>query len=128
MLIVLNKPFRLRAAGFLVALYSLCALAPAAAVAFNGQVAPCMTDTHGVAQVHLDRGDLSDRHSDALGDDPAEPGQCCGVLCFSALAPVAQFDMTTPILASALGTVSEYSFAGRNPDRLDRPPRSLSSF
>jgi hypothetical protein len=131
------KAYRSRAARLLVALYALCVLAPAGALAFGdaAYAAHCLThDHHGVGQahdhatpvgqIHVHHDGTSHEHSKA--DDPTgkTPTECCGLFCLTALpAPMADL-ATLPSFAGALAAAAD-DRAGREPDILYRPPISL---
>ena len=141
MLVLLTSQWRKRAAAILVALYALCLVAPAAAFAFNESSATALylslTDDHrsmgesglGESHVHQDGMDhhkSSPDKSNFGGDD--HPGNCCGLFCITAIVPPA-LGVTAlhPMQASAVVLPVAESLFGRSSNRIDRPPRTLTS-
>jgi hypothetical protein len=142
MLVLLTSQWRKRAAAILVALYALCLVAPAAAFAFSESppTALCLsqTDNHqgiGESRLHeshvhqdgMDHHKSSPEKSNFGGDD--HPGNCCGLFCVTAIAPPA-LGVTAlhPMQASAVVLPAAESLFGRSSSRIDRPPRTLTSF
>ena len=135
MLSGLTRRFRLRAAIMLAALYTLCAVGPAAALALTRSAMHCLTEhsaahVHGKAsaQIHGHMDDLSRQHDD--GDaahkhsdtEKAAPGNCCGLFCVTALAHEPGFaPLTLPAIGPAAPAHAD-ALDGRGPDRIDRPP------
>ena len=146
MLVLLTSQWRERAAAILVALYALCLVAPAAAFAFSESPATAvylsLTDDHrsmgesglgesglGESHVHQDGMDhhkSSPDKSNFGGDD--HPGNCCGLFCITAIVPPA-LGVTAlhPMQASAVVLPVAESLFGRSSNRIDRPPRTLTS-
>ena len=144
MLTRLRKPFRLKAAITIAALYALCVLAPNVALAFGEGTAHCLTEGtaahvhqaraeapahvhadgtthhHGDAIAHDDHGSVPHKHSDSDGKNHS--GTCCGLFCISAMpaAPVAS--LPAPPKAASHGFGHVYELAGRGPTRINRPP------
>lgn len=132
MLTRLTVGMRSWAATVLVALYSLCVLAPAVPFAFGdgAKAAHCLTEdkgglahVHSKAHVHPDG--TAHKHFDD-GDEHSTSSQCCGLFCLSGLTPsndlpVAHHDLLSVPSLNAIGLL------GRGPDRLYRPPDSLLS-
>jgi hypothetical protein len=131
------KAYRSRAARLLVALYALCVLAPAGALAFGdaAYAAHCLThEHHGAGHVH-DPADVAGQvhvhddgtsHEHSTTDDPTgkAAAECCGLFCLTALpAPMADL-ASLPSFAGALAAAAD-DRAGRGPDILYRPPISL---
>jgi hypothetical protein len=136
MLMRLTKAVRSRVASAVALLYMLCVLAPVAAFAFGdgSRAAHCITDdnhglrsahvhTHDAGKVHVHEDGTSHEHSKPP-DGKSSDGQCCGLVCLSAL-PASISEVETPSLP-ALVAVSDNQedVAGRTPDRLYRPPIS----
>jgi hypothetical protein len=139
MLIRLTKARRLRTASILAVLYMLCVLAPAAAFAFGdgSRAALCLTDdSHGLQSVHVHERDGGKAHVHADGtshehskasDGKSAKGQCCGLVCLSAL-PASVSEIQTPALPVMIAVSATHEHAaGTAPDRLYRPPIALLS-
>jgi hypothetical protein len=118
----------------LALLYLLCVLAPAAAFAFGdgSRAARCLTDdNHGLqsAHVHMHDGGKAHVHEDGTShehskapDGKGSDGQCCGLVCLSAL-PASISQVQTPVLAALVAvSAKQEDVAGKIPDRLYRPP------
>lgn len=136
----LNGATRVRAAAVLALLYALCAFAPAAAFAFGdgSRAAHCLTDTnHGLQSInvlehapsHVDQGDATHAHAQTPGSSDhhgkaSADGNCCGLVCLSALptATVAM-DFPVPVYAAAVLVLPE-SPTGQGPILPYRPPNS----
>lgn len=140
MLIRLTKTCRGRAAGILVALYSLCVLAPTTALAFAdpATAAHCLTDdhhmaakphSHGAAAAHVHAEGTAHEHSmPQSGDDEnGRTSNCCGLMCLFAV-PVAfgQAGDEPPPAMPATPKLRQ-NLPGCAPDLLYRPPISLLS-
>jgi hypothetical protein len=146
MLVRLTRAMRSRAASATALLYMLCVLAPAAAFAFGdgSRAAHCLTDNnHGLqpAHVHEHKGHEHNGHDHAGGtahvhddgtihdhskapDGTSSSGQCCGLVCLSAL-PATVSEVETPALpAMTAVSANQEDVAGKPPDRLYRPPIS----
>lgn len=136
----LAKATRWRSAGLLAVAYLICVLAPAAAFAFGdgSRAAHCLTDDHhGLrTNVHLVAHNSGDHHeaaADALNgksepDDPGmkvDDGQCCGLVCLSAL-PAAILEIRPPALPRGPAETArlQKSFVEHAPPGLFRPPLS----
>jgi hypothetical protein len=131
------KAYRSRAARLLVALYALCVLAPAGALAVGdaAYAAHCLThEHHGVGhvhepadvagQVHVHQDGTSHEHSPDDNARGKASSECCGLFCLTALpAPMADL-ATLPSFAGSL-VVTADDRAGRGTDILYRPPISL---
>jgi hypothetical protein len=123
MLIRLTRALRSRVASMLALLYLLCVLAPVAAFAFGdgSRAAHCLTDdNHGLqsAHVHMHDGGKVHVHEDGTSHD----GQCCGLVCLSAL-PASISQVETPVLPALVAvSANQEDVAGKIPDRLYRPP------
>jgi hypothetical protein len=130
---------RSRVASAVALLYLLCVLAPAAAFAIGdgSRVLNCLTDdNHGLRSAHVhhvhqhDSGKAhvhadgtSHEHSKAP-DGKSSDGQCCGLICLSAL-PASISEVETPALpAMVAASANQEDVAGKTPDRLYRPPIS----
>jgi len=147
MLARLTKRWRLRAAIAIAALYALCVLAAPLALAFADRAlaAHCLTaDHHGRASVHLHGGGHDHGSAHVYGDgavhdhaddagavnadgNQTEPaGACCGLFCFAAVTN--DLDSTgDAVRVSPIPSIVDASFAGRGPERINRPPITLSS-
>ena len=137
------RGFKRQAACIVVALYGLCVLAPAAALAaFDAaHLVPCLTDDHhhaGQAHSHHDHSAKAHVHEDgtvhqhANHDGDGKDGKaahtcCCGFACLSALPVTAAGLLSAPVLRAALALPAEPPISGRGPDLLYRPPISLLS-
>lgn len=145
MLTELPKALRSRIATIFVALYALCILLPAVAVASNE--APCLTEDHGFAQVHA-ASEAGHKHADHfqhahhqhMGDadhdsvaaegtgDDAQPlaPKCCGIAFFAGVTSELGF---TPVSLAPAGRTAfavNQALASLPPNQLIRPPKSLS--
>jgi hypothetical protein len=149
MLVRLTRAARRCAAIVIGALYALCVIAPAAAVAFGagGHVAHCLTEEQlGLAHVHqADVGgtheahakphvhaDGSTHHHDGTHhpgapDNHNDQAACCGLFGLTAMAVNPQLDLAAPLRKSSLLPVSLARLTGREPDRINRPPIALLS-
>jgi hypothetical protein len=136
----LTKRVRRNLAFTLGALYVVCSIAPAMALA-TGDVSVgvhCLTDDHHAGHVH---GVAAKPHAHADGtfhrhsadnantnhDDgktAADSGSCCGLFCLSALPADAAFALSQPVYPQSTALVLEHRLVGNNPDRIDRPPRA----
>jgi hypothetical protein len=140
----INKAVRCRLACASAALYALCVLVPAAASAFAGAAAHCLTET-GPAHVHRagvepvkphidDDGPAhshaaSSPHEHAGGEAPHDRdaggesgGNCCGLFCVSAIGQRSPDFTATRIVATHAACALAVVLTGRSPDRIDRPP------
>jgi hypothetical protein len=118
-----------QAASALVVLYALCLLAPPAALAFGdaSHAAHCIShDHHGLAPVHAHQDGAAQPHSGDDGDGKGEPGQCCGLVCLTALPVTPPLAATEPA-APTLISIRHDGLSSHTPDRLYRPPISLLS-
>ena len=135
MFIRVTKAMRSRVASMLALLYLLCVLAPVAAFAFGdgSRAAHCLTDdNHGLRSVHVHVHDgkahvhedgTSHEHSKAP-DGKSSDGQCCGLVCLSAL-PASISQVEPPVLPALVAvSANQEDVAGKPPDRLYRPPIS----
>lgn len=138
---LLTSQWRKRAAAVLVALYALCLVAPAAAFAFSASPATALclsqTDDHqstgesGLGKSHIHQ-DGMDHHKSSpdksnFGGDH-HPGNCCGLFCVTAIVPPALgITALHPMQASAVVLPAAESLFGRSSNRIDRPPRTLTS-
>ncbi len=121
----------------IAALYALCVIAPSSAVAFGagGHAAHCFTEEQlGLAHVH--QADVGHVHVHADGtmhrhdgprhhgtpDDSNNPAACCGVFGLTAMAVDPELDLAAPSRESSIVPVSFEPLAGRDPDRINRPP------
>lgn len=134
---------RWKAALSLAWLYAFCILMPPAAFALS--TAHCLTDTHaaahlhqaaaktpsnthvhpdGVVHAHGEQG--SHQHADGGAphkhDADETHGNCCGLFCVAAIAHAAPAMLAVPVAAGQALPALEESLAGRNPDRINRPP------
>jgi hypothetical protein len=135
MLIGLTRAARPRVASAVALLYLLCVLAPAAAFAVGDapRVVKCLTDdNHGLRSAHIHHqheGGKAHVHEDGsthehtkTPDGKSSDGQCCGLICLSAL-PASISEVQTPALAAMVAvSADQEDVAGKTPDRLYRPP------
>jgi hypothetical protein len=135
MLMGLTRAAKSRVASAVALLYLLCVLAPAAAFAVGdaSRVVNCLTDdNHGLRSVHVhhqhDSGkahvheDGSTHEHTKTPDGKSSDGQCCGLICLSAL-PASISEVQTPALAAMVAvSADQEDVAGKTPDRLYRPP------
>jgi len=140
----LTKRVRSRMATIFVALYALCLLLPAAALAFSE--APCLLESHGFVQTHVRASHATHAHAghehhahhqhmhdadhDSLaantGDDIPAPAKCCGLAFFAAVAPELGFTPASLVLAGRTTFALNRALASLPPDQLIRPPKFLS--
>lgn len=143
MLSSVTKRVRLRAALTLALIYALCVVAPPLALAFSdGTVAAhCLTEDYGFSNEHAFHvHDQADTHVDIVAEkhaDAATPtthnkkkhdhhsGTCCGLFCH-AVASNNQIGFSRERISGPLvpPVLCEH-LAGRDPDRISRPPRAL---
>ena len=139
MLTRLTKVLRLRSAALLAVMYLICVLAPSAAFAFGDENlgAHCLTEPDSGTHIHSKA--KADDHSHAstgpskdanqAGDQDRTDGknqQCCGLFCVSSLS-VNIFPVEQPLLPSSLAKfMAANGTKGNQPERLYRPPISLS--
>jgi len=151
MLTALTRTGRLVSARLLALAYLFCVLAPAVSFAFAGaaHAAPCLTkDEHGRGIVHQHAAGFSERiHSDghsryhltvvkaaehaAAMAQPISPagdhhksagGQCCGMVCVSAL-PTTLTDVVRPDTPRSICVSANYrAIADNTPPQHYRPP------
>lgn len=118
-----------------IALYALCIAAPTAAVAFNA--APCLPEQSAMTQIHVHASDSGHKHATAdqhehsnaghhEGGDDHGTTKCCGAAFFSAIAPNFELSLAPTILRAASLEGRSQAFTGLTPDKLIRPPKSLS--
>ena len=139
MLTRLTKVLRLRSAAFLAVVYLICVLAPSAAFAFGDQNlgAHCLTEADSGTHIHSKADTGSPSHTNAAlpndanqaGDQDRTDGknqQCCGLFCVSSLSANV-FPVEHPLLPSSPTTLlGAQGIEGNQPERLYRPPISLS--
>jgi hypothetical protein len=142
MIMGLTKAARSRVASAVALLYLLCVLAPAAAFAVGdaSRVVNCLTDdNHGLRSAHVHHahqheGGKAHVHEDGaehehagIPDGKNSDGQCCGLICLSAL-PASISEVQTPALPAMVAvSMNQEDVAGKTPDRLYRPPIALPS-
>ena len=124
---------------FLAVMYLICVLAPSAAFAFGDENlgAHCLTEADSGTHIHSKA--KADGHSHAstgpsndanqAGDQDRTDGkdqQCCGLFCVSSLSANV-FPVEQPLLPSSpTKFLSANGIEGNQPERLYRPPISLS--
>lgn len=110
----------------LVAIYALCILAPSAALAFSQ--APCfMEQGHRLTNAHPDGGGEPHKHVDTQdSDDHGSAPTCCGFAFASAITPGVDVALAVPAQAAPIVFAITQDFSGLPPDKLIRPPKSLS--
>ena len=133
----------------LAAVYAICVLAPAAALALsdNPSVAHCLTEGHVGIHVHADSSHVHadaaahEHHHDAAAahehrhDAASQPQShdrnalpdCCGLFSVVALAGDPDLALGPSGHASMLVPAPRQAMSGRGPERLYRPPISLLS-
>jgi hypothetical protein len=152
MLVRLTRARRLRAVRFAVLVYALCILAPTLSFALPGSqaVSPCLTDTNqvpGMVHVHAEapaahlhaNGTMHDHSHAGLthgaaaikaavspeqtpAKGHASAGDCCGLMCLTAL-PATLVDITTPCVPTSAQAIETYrKVADSGPALLYRPP------
>jgi hypothetical protein len=137
MLMGLTRAAKSCVASAVALLYLLCVLAPAAAFAIGDAsgIVNCLTDdNHGLRSAHVhhvhqhDSGkahvheDGSRHEHSKAPEGKSSDGQCCGLICLSAL-PASICEVQTPALAAmAVVSANQEDVAGKTPDRLYRPP------
>jgi hypothetical protein len=151
MLVRVTRTVRRRAATIIAALYALCVLMPAAALALGSADGPvhCFTEqqlglhvhqpvaahghsaAHGrvhqmQAGEHVHAGHAPHRHDQShppgISDRSDHPATCCGLFGVTAMAVDPQLDLGAPSRQSAILPVSFEELTGRGPDRINRPP------
>lgn len=130
MLASLPGKWRLHAAGFLVAVYSLCLGTPTVVMALaQGSIpAHCLTDEQqGAVPVHVHQDGTSHHHSNDKTGHGDHSIKCCGLFAVSAITPDITVLAAPVRVASHLPELPVESCTGQCPDRIDRPPRSLLS-
>lgn len=124
----------------MAALYTLCLLAPGAAMAFNGPAAAhCLTKQHhlvsrhqhgtkthvhadGATHHHVGHDHDTGKHSDSGGKSTS--GNCCGLFCMTALSQeVAEFAASS-MNFTAYDPSLDSRLTGRVPEGLNRPPNT----
>ena len=111
----------------LAVLYTLCVVAPAAALAATQQ--PVSADCLGEhSHATVEKAD----HADASQHKPtehrhAQAEKCCGLFGVTALAPGFQVVTMRPTQSSGLIAPLAESLFSNNGDRIDRPPRDFLS-
>jgi hypothetical protein len=145
MLVRLTRTVRQWAAIVVGALYALCVIAPAPAMAFGADAHPvhCFTDeqlgrahvhqaaaghahtdVHAKTHVHADGTPYhhDGAHHPAPSNKGNDPAACCGLFGLTAMAVDPQLDFGVPSRHSAILPVSFEELTGRGPDRINRPP------
>jgi hypothetical protein len=136
MFVRLIRSRRLLAGWIAAAIYLVCVITPAAALAAGSGPAPCFADDvlpvahthadghghdHGANHAHhrlADEGTTGGHHHDGKG----LPGPCCVMLCAVAI-PAELPTVTAPLRPAALRIAEAgRSLTGRTPPRLYRPP------
>jgi hypothetical protein len=133
-----TRSWRAHAARLLVALYALCVMAPALALAMGdvanahclnavtAQAAPAAhshVHADGTVHSHADHGAPS-HHSDG---GKAHMGSCCGLFCLAGLPTELGPVVEQTVHASTEILPREDHLIGRGPDRINRPPIALLS-
>jgi hypothetical protein len=133
-----SKPMRVKGALALALLYALCVLAPVTAIAFmdSARAAHCLTEMHGAAPAHMEQ---THAHTHASGtahahddrnvpqsrsdsDASAQPEQCCGLFCITALAIEPGAGLAHLVAFSTVAPAAAQALGGRGPERIIRPP------
>jgi hypothetical protein len=135
MLTSLPKRARIRVAFVVAAVYALCVVSPALAIAFtDGTVAAhCFTDDHhGMSAQHV-HGNVHSHHHDkssigTINDHEKQKSEdCCGLFCITAGVVPLGVGLAEPNHGNPSTVVFDDAPGGRPGDRIDRPPRSLLS-
>jgi hypothetical protein len=135
MLALFTKSWRRKAAIVALVFYALGIAAPGLAMALTEAGAHCVTTSeakHEAASHHVD-GEAADMAAGHHGDQTAPAadnhgvtGKCCGSFCVTALPP-GLTPFAEPLMQiSATPRPLVGQLLGHGPDRIDRPPRSLS--
>ena len=152
MLVRVTRTVRRRAATIVAALYALCVLMPAAALALGSADGPvhCFTDqqlglhvhqsvaahghsaAHGHANLQMPAGEHvhsahaphrhDESHPPGTGDRSDHPATCCGLFGVTAMTVDPQLDLGAPSRHSSILPTSFEELTGRGPDRINRPP------
>jgi len=140
-----TRSWRVRVAGLLVALYALCVMAPALAIALgdvanahclNAVTAPAAhrhAHDHGDAAAHAGHDHADHRHADHSAPShhsdggKAHMGSCCGLFCLAGLPTELGPIVEQTVHASTEILPREDHLIGRAPDRINRPPIALLS-
>ena len=133
MLTSLPKRARIRVAFVVAAVYALCVVSPALAIAFTDGTAAahCFTDDHhGMSAQHVH----DDAHSHEKGvvnksneHEKQKSEDCCGLFCITAGVVPLGVELAEPNHGNPSTVVFDDAPGGRPGDRIDRPPRSLLS-
>ncbi len=100
-----------------------------------GSAAHCLTDeSHHIAAAHVHADGTVHTHAAAADQQDSEGStdqsghaqNCCGLACLSAIAPVIQVYSVDHVRFTTVAVLIADKVAGRSPDRLYRPPISLS--
>lgn len=135
MLTRITKAIRFWAASFLVAGYAVCALAPAAALAWGdaARAAHCLTNEHTASKADQSAADHIHDHEGAPHQHPASDdgdksaSDCCGIACVNALPASVPGFVNTVMSAGVRIAMVQESVIGGAPPLLYRPPIILSS-
>jgi hypothetical protein len=133
MFIKLPKRARIRVALVVAAVYAMCVVSPALAIAFtDGTVAAhCFTDEHHEMSAQHVHGDVHSHDKGPMGTSNDHEKQksedCCGLFCITVGAVPLSVELTQPDRGNAVTVVFDDAPGGRPGDRIDRPPRSLLS-
>jgi hypothetical protein len=135
MLTRLPKRARIRVALVLAAVYALCVVSPALAIAFtDGTVAAhCFTDEHREMSAQHIHGDAHSHHHDKGSMDTSNKHEkqksedCCGLFCITVGAVPLSVELAQPDHGNAVTVVFDDAPGGLPGDRIDRPPRSFLS-
>lgn len=129
---------RWRMAGLMAVLYALCVLVPAAAFAFGdgSRAAQCLSEENHSLHVHMDASQ-GHMHSESVShahhqnaDSPDHPGkqstagQCCGLVCLSALPATNLWVQLPTTKPAAVRTARLDKILGQIPPVLYRPPNT----
>jgi hypothetical protein len=138
-----TRSWRVRVASLLVALYALCVMAPALALAMGdvanahclNAVTASVAHSHGdgtshshaghAAHDHADHG--TPAHHDTGGSGKGHIGSCCGLFCLAGLPTEPAVAVEQTDHASTEILPREDHLIGRAPDRINRPPITLLS-
>jgi len=133
MLTRLPKRARIRVALVVAAVYAVCVVSPALAIASTDGTGAshCFTDDHhGVSVEHV-HGDAHSHDKGAVNKsndhEKRKSEDCCGLFCITAGAVPLGVELAEPNHGTPITVVFDNAPGGRPGDRIDRPPRSLLS-
>lgn len=129
MVALITNSWRRTVGALVVALYALCVMLPAAAVAASPSPTTehCLGEHHhAAAETALHEG-AGAAHHEPADHDHGQDEKCCGLFGVTALAPDFQVVAVRLTQSSALTMPLVGSLFGSRGARIDRPPRNLLS-